>query len=290
MASNGLFTINEFSKLSRLTRNTLIHYDDLGLLTPASRGANSYRYYSSGQLAVANVIRTLQSLGMPLDEIRALKDKMNPAMVSAIFEQQNEKIELKKEGWVRAQKLLFTFINIIHSVVNVDEDKITIQYVPAEPIIFGDLNDYSHGRNDYDALLSFYHSIPNMYPDLDLNYPVWGVFSENRIKRGDWVWPDRYYFYNPEGHDKRPAALYAIGYTRGGYGECDELYGSLVDYIEQSGFEISGDAYEEYPLNEVCITENNNYLIRVMITVKKKDSSDPADAVDGCLADLSVSG
>ena len=103
-----------------------------------------------------------------------------------------------------------------------------------------------------------------------MNYPVWGFFSENRIKQEDWVWPDRYYFYNPEGRDKRPAAFYAIGYTRSGYGQGGDLYKRLIDYIKKNGFEICGDAYEEYPLNEVCIMDNTNYLMRVMITVREK--------------------
>jgi len=102
-----------------------------------------------------------------------------------------------------------------------------------------------------------------------MNYPVWAMFSEYRIKNRDWKWSDRYYFFNPEGHDKKPAALYAVGYTRGGYGQSHELYTCMLDYIDANGYEICGPAYEEYPLNEICVTDDNNYLMRVMITVCK---------------------
>jgi len=136
----------------------------------------------------------------------------------------------------------------------------------------GEPNDYSNGRNVLDALLSFYHRTNEKYPELDLNYFVWSIYSAERIKRGDWIGADRYYLYNPEGGDKKPGAFYAVGYTRGGYCQCGGLYKRLLEYIEDNGFEISGDTYEEYPLNEVCISDENNYLIRVMITVRKKDS------------------
>ena len=273
MANNGLFTVNEFANFSRSTRDTLMHYEKLGLLAPVSRGTNNYRYYSSGQLAIINVIRTLQELGMTLDEIKSKKDGRSPVLVGELFEQQIKKIDQKIETWIRAQKLLFALRKSINSGLNVEEDRITIQFLPAEAIILGDLNDYSRGRNDYDALISFYHAMQDKYPELDLNYPVWGFFSENRIRQGDWVWPDRYYFYNPEGRDKKPAAFYAIGYTRGGYGQSDKLYEQIVGYIDRNGFEICGDAYEEYPLNEVCVTDNTNYLMRVMITVREKQAS-----------------
>jgi len=278
MSKKGFFSVNGFAIFSRTTRDTLLHYDKIGLLSPASRGSNNYRYYSAGQLAVINVIRTLQKLGMSLDQIKKLRDNRTPAIVNEFFLQHIDSIDEKIESWVRAQKLLFTLRKTINDVMDINEDSISIQFMPAEAIILGDINDYSRGRNDFDALLSFYHMMNERYPDLDLNYPVWGFFSEERIKQGDWVWPDRYYFYNPEGRDRRPAAQYAIGYTRGGYGQCGNLYNRLFDYIEQNGYEISGDVYEEYPLNELCVNDDNNYLIRVMVTVSKKASrsKDPA--------------
>jgi len=270
MAGSRLLSVGDFAKFSRTTRDTLHHYDKIGLLSPLSRGGNNYRYYSGRQLAIVNVIRTLQELGLSLSEIKNLKDNRAPENVDEIFMRQIEKIDLKINDWVCARKLLFTLQKSIHSVLNVDEQEITIQFLPAEAIILGDLNDYSRGRNDYDALLSFYHDMSRKFPNLDMNYPVWGYFSEDRIKRGDWIWPDRYYFYNPEGYDKRPASLYAIGYTRNGYGKCGDLYKRIIDYIARNGFEIGGDAFEEYPLNEVCISDDTNYLIRVMITVREK--------------------
>jgi len=270
MLANGLFSISDFAKYSRMTRDSLLHYDRIGLLSPASRGENNYRQYSGYQLAVVNVIRTLQQLGMTLEEIKELKDRRTPELADEVLNNQIEKIDKKIEEWVRARKLLLTLLKTMNSVKSVNEDMITIQYLPAEAIIMGDLNDYSQGRSHYETLLSFYRSISAKYPELDLNYYVWANFSKARIKRGDWSGPDRYYFYNPEGHDRRPAALYAIGYIRGGYGHGADLYKRLVEYIDRNGFEICGDAYEEYPLNEVCIVEPENYLMRVMITVREK--------------------
>jgi DNA-binding transcriptional MerR regulator len=270
MASK-FFSVSDFARLSRTTRTALHHYDKIGLLSPGSRGSNKYRYYSIGQLAVVNMIRTLQEFGLPLDEIKNLRDRQRtPAQSDEILRQLMEKIDNKAAAWLRAKKLILTLQKSIHSILNVDEEAVTIQSLPAETIILGESNDYSNGRNDFDALLSFYNSINDKYLDLNLNYPVWAVFSEERVKRRDWKWPDRYYFYNPEGRDQRPAGQYAIGYTRDGYGQSAELYNRVVDYIDRNGFEICGDAYEEYPLNEICISDEANYLKRVMIAVCEK--------------------
>jgi DNA-binding transcriptional MerR regulator len=117
MTDNAFFTVNEFAKLARTTRNTLHHYDAIGLFFPSSRGAdNNYRYYSIGQLAVVNVIRTLQALGMSLVEIKNLTDRHTPERMDEVLAQQIDKINEKIDEWVRAQKLLFTLRETIHSV------------------------------------------------------------------------------------------------------------------------------------------------------------------------------
>ena len=270
MKRKEVFSIADFADCARTTRDTLLHYDKIGLLSPESRGDNNYRFYSNGQLAVINFIRTCQALGMTLAEIKQMEANRTPDRMYELLEQQVKRIDERIKEWDRARKLLVTFRKIIQSVLHVNEDEITVQSLPEEAIVLGDPNDYRGGRTDYDALFSFYRSCMEKYPDMDLNYPVWAVFSEERIKRKDWVWPDRYYFYNPEGHDRKPAALYAVGYTRGGYGQSGELYERLLDYIDANGFEICGPTFEEYPLNEFCILKSENYLMRVMITVRER--------------------
>jgi len=268
-SGRGFFSVKDFAKFSRTSKDTLLYYDRIGLLSPALRGENNYRYYSHGQLAIVNMIRTFQELGMSLSEIKDMKDNRTPEEIYDLYARQIERINKKIDDWVGARKLLLTLRSSIRHVLDVNEEAITVQFLPAEAIILGDINDYSRGRNDYDALLRFYYSMNEKHPELNFNYPVWGFFSADRIKQGDWVWPDRFYFYNPEGHDKRPAALYAVGYTRGEYGQCDELYKRIIEYIYKNDFEICGDAYEEYPLNEICVSDSKNYLIRVMITVRE---------------------
>jgi effector-binding domain-containing protein/DNA-binding transcriptional MerR regulator len=223
------------------------------------------------QVGAVNMIRTLQELGMSLMEIKDLQDMRTPQTMDDSLAQQISEIDVKIADWARARKLLLTMRKIIQSASAIDEQGIFVQFMPEEPIILGGLNDYSRGRDDYDALVSFYQDTLESQPDLDVNYPVWGVFSAERLKQKDYAWPDRYYFYNPEGHDRKPASLYVIGYERGGYGGCNELFERLLDYIDKNRLEISGNAYKEYPLNEICISDENNYLIRVMIPVVCKE-------------------
>ncbi len=73
MKSNekDLFQIGEATRALGLTRRILINYENLGLLTPASKNeGQSFRHYSAENLAHIRLIRSLQELGLSLAEIK----------------------------------------------------------------------------------------------------------------------------------------------------------------------------------------------------------------------------
>ncbi len=272
MKNGELLSVGDFSKITRTTPQTLHHYDKLGLLSPVSRGENNYRFYSIKQLALCNTIRLLQKLGVTLAEISGLKNRRTPEIAMEVLMRQIEELDEKTRKLDQARKLLYTMLKSIKSGMDADEEAILIQALPAEQIILGGLNDYSGGRTDYDALFDFYQAMQERFSDLEyeMQYPVWGICSAQQILDEDWHYPDRYYFYNPAGLDQRPAATYAIGYMHGGYGQHSALYKRMKAYIYEQGYEICGDAYVEYPHNELCTTDDSGYLLRLMITVCKK--------------------
>lgn len=66
-------TIGEFSRLTHLSVKTLHHYHEIGLLAPARIDASSgYRRYETAQVPIAQLIRRLRDLQMPLAQVRAV--------------------------------------------------------------------------------------------------------------------------------------------------------------------------------------------------------------------------
>ena len=66
-------SIGDFSRASQLTVKTLHHYHEVGLLEPSEVDPDTgYRYYSEEQIPVAQVIRRLRSLQMPVAEVRSV--------------------------------------------------------------------------------------------------------------------------------------------------------------------------------------------------------------------------
>ena len=66
-----LFKIGEIAKILGITRKTILVYEEMGLLTPAIKDKNrGYRYYTADNMTQIRSIRSLQTLGLSLSEIR----------------------------------------------------------------------------------------------------------------------------------------------------------------------------------------------------------------------------
>ena len=66
-------TIGDFSRASHLSVKTLRHYHEVGLLEPSEVDPdNGYRYYSDEQIPLAQVIRRLRGLQMPVAEVKSV--------------------------------------------------------------------------------------------------------------------------------------------------------------------------------------------------------------------------
>lgn len=79
------FTISEFGKHHGISRRTLLHYDEIGLLSPYKKDENGYRYYSSHQHTELATILTLKELGVSLDHIQQIIATRNPQLLSNIY-------------------------------------------------------------------------------------------------------------------------------------------------------------------------------------------------------------
>ncbi|MDP3176728.1 MAG: MerR family transcriptional regulator, partial [Spirochaetaceae bacterium] len=64
--------IGEFCERLGIGRETVRHYERLGLLSPARRAGNGYRDFSEGELHRIAFIRRMKAAGFSLGEIEAI--------------------------------------------------------------------------------------------------------------------------------------------------------------------------------------------------------------------------
>lgn len=71
-AADELLKIGDFARLAETNLRTLRYYEELGLISPASRSPGGFRYYRRTDINRVQMIRDLQELGLPLERIREL--------------------------------------------------------------------------------------------------------------------------------------------------------------------------------------------------------------------------
>lgn len=92
MDHNKYMTTGEFARRMGVTKNTLFHYDNIGLFSPEIVDTNEYRYYSIYQMEVFDTIIILKEMGVPLNEIKKFMDHRSPESLMELFEKEDKKI------------------------------------------------------------------------------------------------------------------------------------------------------------------------------------------------------
>jgi DNA-binding transcriptional MerR regulator len=87
------YTIKQLADLAGVSRRTLHHYDEIGLLKPSQQGANRYRYYDDQAALRLQQILFYRELGISLTEIQEILDRPDFDLLHAL---QTHKLELHK--------------------------------------------------------------------------------------------------------------------------------------------------------------------------------------------------
>lgn len=84
---NRMLTVKQVAKLSGVSVRALHHYDQIGLLKPASIGRNGYRYYGQEELLRLQQILLHRELDIPLSEIAGILDDPKFDRLAALRQQ-----------------------------------------------------------------------------------------------------------------------------------------------------------------------------------------------------------
>lgn len=95
---DNLVPIGRFSKICRLSISALRYYDEQGLLRPAVVDPDtSYRYYRLSQVRVAETIRLLRALEMPLDDVHQYLREQDPDEIRLLLNRHQHRLEERLE-------------------------------------------------------------------------------------------------------------------------------------------------------------------------------------------------
>ena len=132
MYTKQFMTTSEFARICGVSKHTLFHYDDIGILQPEYVNEKGYRYYSVKQFFIFDIIATLQQAKTPLCEIKAYLEHKTPAGFLAILEEKSAELRREEQKIRRMQQLLAATTKMTRSALTSVCQTPSIEQMPAE--------------------------------------------------------------------------------------------------------------------------------------------------------------
>ena len=285
-----LLTIKEFSKLSGIEQTTLRYWDDIGLFSPAKRDPeNNYRYYSPQQIIAVNFITVLSELNIPLKTIADIEQDRTPEKIMDLIACQEKQLDMEmrklreRYSIIHTRRELINYgsrlkkgfmsidgIRIDDSIMSedgiwVDTSRVSVLRREARAFILGPRNHWKRGEPFYEYFMKFC----DMADELRMNlcFPVGGYHDDMDSFMKAPGEPDFFFSMDPTGNRRRESGKYLIGFTRGFYGELGDIHERMAAYANENELTLHGPVYTMYLLDEVCVTDPNEYLAQVSVAV-----------------------
>jgi len=267
-----LLSIKEFARFTGVTERLLRHYDSMGLLSPAVRAENGYRYYSPDQIAVFNTISTLTGMKFSLAKIENLSSGgSSNNLMHALFEQDISLIE-ELRRLQEACAVSCVLRGYLLEAISVDLNSVERTVLKSIPISVGPENDNGGSESAfYDGISEFYEFARSK--SINTAYPVGCKFDSVNDMRNDPYGPTNFFSTAVSGTEEISEGDYLVAYSKGGYGSVGDLPERLTEYADKNGLRLSGPVHLIYIPNELGSGENYKFLCKAIVHYEERKHS-----------------
>lgn len=269
MKESNYLTISEFSKISEVSRKSLIFYDNIGLFSPKMVGENGYRYYSHEQIYIISVIIILKEMGMPLNQIKEYMKSGTPEDAIRILRQQGDSIAHMIEKMQGVQDMLQVKLQMLlcGSLSSVSDIQILEQ--PKQPIFAGDTVHMSKSEYRDENWLAFYMKCKENR--VTFGYPEGFMVKQEDLIVGKTEMGECAICHvgKPEfANAFMPAGRYLTACGTGSFYDTEPTYQRLLQYIRIHHLKIIGNAYEKRLIDEIGSNEKREQIMQVQIQIQ----------------------
>lgn len=269
--NKGLYTTGQFAKMFSIEKSTLHYYDNIGLISPLLTGSNGYRYYSWQQFDEIALILTLRELDMPVSDIKEYIKNRSPERFARLLNETSDELEKRLSTILRLQKFINVRRKMTEEALNAETGIVQIQEYPEEyfyvthfdgdPHIIDEVYQYEGNHNKTLKLLDIFSpysvgEITNISFLSDKKIIHHEFFQTKLTSKNDYASPW-----------VRPKGKYLTIYHNEGYWKTPKYQKKLMAYAQENNLETDDYFYDEYLLDELSITDDKGYLIKISLLI-----------------------
>lgn len=269
MDNDKFLSTGDFAKICNVTKQTLFHYDEIGLLQPHHKSDNGYRYYSYQQLEMMYVIDSLKEIGMSLNEIKQFIGMTTPELMIETFKEKSLLLSEKIASLLRIQKVIEKKIAITEQALRLDFSQISIEQGNEHYLCLSDSMLYCTNQQYAQSVTKLYYTcIENQLNEGD---SIGVMVHREQLMQHDFI-NYSYLFAKVPFTDKVPLykkekGLQVVGYHIGHYDHVGQTYTKMLDYMAAKQLQMKNYSFEEYILDGVSVQGIEQYVTKITIPV-----------------------
>ncbi|MGZ0043131.1 MerR family transcriptional regulator [Paenibacillus ottowii] len=264
-------TSGQFAKVMGTSKDTLFHYNRLGILSPVFKGENGYRYYSINQIDVFKVISILKELEIPLKEIKEYLDKKSPHELIVLLEKEETMINAKIKHLQKMKNIISEKKKITKAANEIIPTEIIIEENKEEFLVITEAIPYTNDKSIYDSMIK-HEKYLNIH-SIDASHTVGWMRDTKSILANETFNYDYLYTRVSEQSNysnfKREKGTYLTAYHTEGYSSVSDTYDRIIKFTNDKRIEIKGFYYEDVLLDDLSVRDCEEYLIKISVRISK---------------------
>ena len=274
---DGYFTAGELANLFGISKQTLLYYDKIDLLSPDYICEKGYRHYAIQQYLDLEIIVNLRSFNMSIADIRAYLRQRSKKDFMLMLKQKQMECEAIIQENLSIIKSLDTIYQNVEKDLEVPFNKPLLNYYEERLMKVTPVDNKDDGKDR--IILFTKHAQNNFHTSRSLEKHVGWVISPEDFFVEKGYFPTKAFFsFISTKHKLRskrsktlPAGDYLEIYFKGTY---YKNFSSLVmlinNYIEENGLEVVSDVYILTIENHLFYNETDEYINKIFLKVQKK--------------------
>ena len=263
------YKIDEISKIYGIGRDSLMYYEDIGILKPF-RDKNGYRMYKLSDIWRLNLIKELRSLNFPMKKIKEYLDDRNIESTKEILNKEIILIDEKIEELLSYKQNIMKRLDTINDELrNLKLYEIDLVYINKRKAL--ELNANITKDEEFDFLIQkLQKDYENRFTILG-NNNIGSSFCLDKIKQG--IYNEfKSVFCFLEDEEEIYNIIFNEGYYltltyKGKYKNNKHYINKMFKYIEEKGYKIISDPIEIYKIDIHETEDINEFITEIQIPV-----------------------
>ena len=263
------YKIGEISKIYGIGRDSLMYYEDIGILKPF-RDKNGYRMYKLSDIWRLNLIKELRSLNFPMKKIKEYLDDRNIESTKEILNKEIILIDEKIEELLSYKQNIMKRLDTINDELrNLKLYEIDLVYINKRKAL--ELNANITKDEEFDFLIQkLQKDYENRFTILG-NNNIGSSFCLDKIKQG--IYNEfKSVFCFLEDEEEIYNIIFNEGYYltltyKGKYKNNKHYINKMFKYIEEKGYKIISEPIEIYKIDIHETEDINEFITEIQIPV-----------------------